>query len=208
MLSAKKPNPRAVACRHREVVPRKRCGFTLLEILAVVLIAGVMVAGGYPKLTNFLWEVKLEQQARMVYQDLLLLIEATVTAGPGEGSLPRLGLAMFENKLFPEFGYRIGRYSLLDPLDRLAAASMDKRDLAREGFCLIPTTHAGEQITDEVLEIRITDEGRIASPTWSLYLQIKAFDPATGETDDSLAWDIIVDPLENRVRLRRANTGG
>ena len=184
-----------------------RCGFTLLEMLAVVMIAGIMVAGGYPKLTDFLWEVKLEQQARMVHQDLLLFVEATVTAGPGNGPLARLGVAMFENKNYVDFGYRISRYSLLDPLGRLAEFSMSQRDLARDGFCLIPTDHTGQPITDDTIEIRVTDEGRIASPTWPIYFQLKAFDPDTGETEDSVAWNIIVDPLDSRIRLQRANTG-
>lgn len=165
------------------------------------------MAGGYPKLTNFLWEVKLEQQARMVYQDLLLFIEATVAAGPTEGGVSRLGIATLVNKHYQEFGYRIGQYSILDPLDNLRASSMYYRDLAREGFCLVPKNHAGQEITSENIEIWVSAEGRILAPLWPLSLQVKAFDPETGETDDSSAWDIVVDPLDSRVRLRRATVG-
>ncbi|MFZ4773740.1 MAG: pilus assembly FimT family protein [Terrimicrobiaceae bacterium] len=182
-------------------------GFSLIEILAVILIAGILAVGGYPKLTNFFWEIKLEQEARMVYQDLQLFMTATVTAGPSEGPIPRRGLGIFENASYGSNGKRVRRYSLVDPLNLLAAASRGSRDIANDGFCIICTDSTNQPFGDDSIEICVTSDGKISSPTTPLTLQVKAFDKISGETDDSDAWNILIDPIENRIRLRRQNAG-
>ena len=184
---------------------RKVRGFTLIEILTVLLIAGIMVAGGYPKLTNFLWQIKLEQEARMIYQDLLLFMEATVAAGPGDSVLPRHGVVVFDNHTYAApFGKRTRRYSLLDPLNMLSEVTKVNRNIASDGFCIILTNSSNQPLNwpDDTLEMQVTADGKIATPSVLLNLQIKSFDPDTGETDDSDSWNIQIDPDENRIRLR------
>jgi len=183
---------------------RKSRGFTLIELLAVLMIAGIMVAGGYPKLTNFLWQAKLEQEARMIYQDLLLLMEATIAAGPSEG-INCLGVVAFENKTYAGFGKRIHGYSLLDPLRQLTAISKEGRNIASSGFCILPFNDSNQSLTDDEvdnLKILVTDDGKIASPSSRVNLQVKAFDTDSGETDDTDVWNILIDPDENRIRLQ------
>ncbi|MFZ2958390.1 MAG: hypothetical protein WA705_16000 [Candidatus Ozemobacteraceae bacterium] len=158
-------------------------------------------------MTNFLWEKKLEQEARMVYQDLILFMEATVTAGPGDGPsdgpLARRGLVIFENATYAQ-GKRIRCYTMIDPLGLLTATSMGSRNIASDGFCIIPTDASNQPLTDDTVEVLVTADGKISSPSYPLNLQIKAFDssPTSGETDDTDAWNILIDPTENRIRLR------
>jgi prepilin-type N-terminal cleavage/methylation domain-containing protein len=62
-------------------------GFSFVELMVVVLVIGIMAAGGYPKMMNFSKEVRLEQEARTVFNDLCLLRQATIAQGDATGSL-------------------------------------------------------------------------------------------------------------------------
>ena len=131
-----------------------------------------------------------------------------ITTGPIASS--SCGLIDFENSTYPVFGKRIRSYLLIDPLQQLSAASKSGRDIAKEGFCIIPFNSSNQILTDnevDTLEIRVTADGRISSPSFPLNLQIKYFDPDSGETDDSDAWNILIDPVENRIRLQHPSAG-
>jgi len=86
----------------------------------------------------------------------------------------------------------------------LMAAGKGRRDIATDGFCIVLTDASNQPLNDDTIEFSVTSDGKILSPSSPLNLQIKSFDnsPTSGETDDTDAWNILIDPVENRIRLR------
>jgi len=114
-------------------------GFTIVELLVAVTIGGILVGTGFPKLTTFAQEVKLEQEARVVYNDICLLRDACLAAGQGTGTLNLICRNYIPGSL-------ITSYELLDPrggnfvvnplMDGIDPQSRIIRNLASRSICI------------------------------------------------------------------------
>ncbi len=56
-------------------------GFTLVELLVAMMIIGVMATAGYPKMVETVHQIRLEQHARSIYEDLCLTRDTAIAAG-------------------------------------------------------------------------------------------------------------------------------
>lgn len=56
-------------------------GFSLIEIMIVIIIIGVMATAGYPKMVQTIQEVRLEQKARAIFEDFCLARDYALASG-------------------------------------------------------------------------------------------------------------------------------
>jgi prepilin-type N-terminal cleavage/methylation domain-containing protein len=59
-------------------------GFTLVELLVAMMIIGVMATAGYPKMVETVHQIRLEQHARSIYEDICLTRNAAIAAGKAD----------------------------------------------------------------------------------------------------------------------------
>ncbi len=64
-----------------------RGGFSLVEMLVVLLTLGIMATSGFPPLMGYAQEVPLEQQAQTIYQDLCLVRDTVLSVGEGTDTM-------------------------------------------------------------------------------------------------------------------------
>jgi len=56
-------------------------GFTLVELMVAMMIIGVMATAGYPKMVETVHQIRLEQHARSIYEDLCLTRDTAIATG-------------------------------------------------------------------------------------------------------------------------------
>lgn len=139
----------------RTVGWRRLAGFTLVEVLVTMLIMGILAVGGYPLLMGYAEEAQLEQEARLIYQDLCLVRDTALTVGEGTATmrfLPMAGGGPDDR----------GGYEMINPAgDNVRTALMDEcaggfwqRNLASRSVCLVATA----------AQLEFDREGRLRGP--------------------------------------------
>jgi prepilin-type N-terminal cleavage/methylation domain-containing protein len=164
-------------------------GYTLLEILVAIAVIGIMAAGGYPKLTFFSQEVRLQEEAKIVFSDLCLLQQAGIAAGTGTTTFN----LFLENDAD---GNPVGvGYELKDSWGNFIRPSfLDatmSRDLAFRSVCISPTNTLPASTTPNVCFVDFSSTG---SPSVLFSLNVRHYQasPSRRINDSVGTWTIFV----------------
>jgi len=207
---------------------KKPAGFTIVEILIVVFIMGILSAGGYPLLMGYAQEVRLEQEARSIYEDLCLTRETAITGGLGSSTVNFYHWN--DNLAAPVSQYEMldGSKRIRDPLTRdenVRVVLMDELDpvpggrrwrkklIATRSVCIIPTDPAGAvtlpaSTTNPLIRtLEFGLDGLLAYPTVpsrKMSFYVKFNNPGTQlPVDEVGTWVIEIVATSPRIFIRR-----
>ncbi|MBI3037623.1 type II secretion system protein [bacterium] len=145
-------------------------GFTIIELAIVVLVIGIMAAAGFPKLVNFAQSARLEQEARIIYNDIRTVRDVSIAVGGGTVSSGSVAFGIIGPGNFfiaatgtiatPATAYNLfdPRFIPGDPNGRIRPLFLDSnaaREIGTYSVCLL----------SPVATITFDEFGRLAPPT-------------------------------------------
>ncbi len=169
-------------------------GFTIVEFLIVLLIMGILSTAGYPLLMDFAHQSRLEQETRVIFQDVCLARQAAISAGIGTSTV---NFIRFPTESFAS------SYEMLAPDgSNVRSALMDGR-LDSRGVCVLPLSVPASTATHFTLHF--DERGQVANlpaAAASCTIRVHAFrDDANPLLRTPLpengGWDIIIDSPTN-----------
>lgn len=178
-------------------------GFTIVEFLVVLVIMGILSTAGYPLLMDFAHQSRLEQEARVIFQDICLARQAAISAGTGTGTVNfiRVPTEAFVSsyEMFAPDGSNV-RSVLMDEM--LSAQRSWRRRLDTRAICVVPLSVPASSATHFTLHF--DDRGQLTNlpPAASYTLRVQAFhddaNPANRRPLPEVGgWDIIIDGTTN-----------
>lgn len=173
-------------------------GFTLIELMIVVLVVGILATGGYPRLMGFAQEAKVEQEARIIFNDIALARASAICMGPGA---PGSGTVNFYRRPGWLAGEPYLGYDLVDPNSAILRTSLRDewppnqsmgRNLSSHSACLFIWPNG-------VATISFDANGRLCAPTpASVTLRVYYYLSNAGTQTailDTTPWEIILSNL-------------
>lgn len=197
----------------------QRRGFTVIELLIVVLIVGIISMTGFPVMMQFIQQVRLEQEARNFVHDLELLRLATITAGEGGTGSGAISLC-FDNDdptRRPIVGYVLydpatAPASALDPR-YLRPAMMESaplfpalsRHLADHSVCLqavTPDPLPSDPNHVSRAQLRFNRWGLLDNVSGDVRLRLSYFEPRLGQIQTAVGtWTVLISSGTGRISL-------
>ncbi len=165
-------------------------GFTIVEFLVVLIILGILSTAGYPLLMDFAHQSRLEQEARVIFQDICLARQAAVSAGMGTGTVNFI-------RIPPESF--VSSYEMFAPDgSNVRSVLMDGR-LDSRSICVLPLSVPAS--TTMHFTLHFNDRGQVTNlpaAAASCTIRVLAFrDDVRMPLPDVGGWDIIIDGPNN-----------
>lgn len=169
-------------------------GFTIVEFLIVLLIMGILSTAGYPLLMDFAQQSRLEQEARVIFQDVCLARQAAISAGIGTSTV---NFIRFPTESFTS------SYEMLAPDGSNVRSVLMDGNLASRSICVLPLSVPASTATHFTLHF--DDRGQVTNlpaAAVSCTLRIHAFHNDTNPLlrtplPEAGGWDIIIDSPTN-----------
>ena len=131
-------------------------GFSLIEIMVVILIIGVMATAGYPKMVETVHQIRLEQNAHAIFEDFCLTRATALAAGRFDPDYSQINFYHFNNDVNrPITSYSMLDYSgasvktafmrYCDEFD--AAVAAPRSIIASNSICIVPGPAWGASAT-------------------------------------------------------------
>jgi len=167
-----------------------RGGFTIVEFLIVLLIMGILSTAGYPLLMDFAHQSRLEQEARVIFQDVCLARQAAISAGTGTSTVNFIRV--------PTESF-VSAYEMLAPDgSNVRSVLMDGR-LDSRAICILPLSVPASSTTHFTLHFN--DRGQatnLPAANASCTIRIHTFHVDTRTPlPENGGWDIIIDSPTN-----------
>lgn len=179
-------------------------GFTIVEFLVVLVIMGILSTAGYPLLMDFAHQSRLEQEARVIFQDVCLARQAAITDGTGTGTVNfiRIPTESFVSsyEMFAPDGSNV-RSMLMDEM--LSTQRSWRRRLDTRAICILPLSVPASSTTHFTLHF--DDRGQatnLPAAASSCTIRIQAFHDDTNPANrmplpEVGGWEIIIDGPAN-----------
>lgn len=177
-------------------------GFTIVEFLVVLIIMGILSVAGYPLLMDFAHQSKLEQEARVIFQDLCLARQAAISAGSGISTVNfiRSPTEAFVSsyEMFAPDGSNV-RSILMDEM--FSNQKSWRRWLDTRTICIVPVAlPASATALTTHFTLHFNDRGQLTNPNPIVpySFRIHSFDPVTRTPLTVVGtWEITIDATTN-----------
>ncbi len=201
-------------------------GFSLVEIMVVVVVLGIIATAGYPRLMGFAEDIRLEQEAMLLFSDLSLVRASAIAMGQAPGGPwrveffpPRSLAPLAANATGPYTGF-----DCLDPSGNPVRPAMREKQKEREGDADQAEDRALARNSGlhkvcfyfsdppppvpSVATIAFDFNGQLTSPTpASVTIRAYLYNQATRSLVSEIPpWEIVLDnaaPGQNFMRIRR-----
>ncbi|RCK80068.1 MAG: hypothetical protein OZSIB_3572 [Candidatus Ozemobacter sibiricus] len=174
---------------------RPPSGFSIVETLMVLLILGILATGGFPLLMGYAQEVHLEQQARMIYQDLCLVRDTAIATGIKTGLILQLG------------PLGVQYYTMVAPMGvNIRPALMDECE--NGVWRWLPASHSVQVTlnvpsTSNPMRVLFDGEGRLVEPASQTVRLFVRYSTGTQVLDEPGLWIIELLPDTTSIRIWR-----
>lgn len=165
-------------------------GFTIVEFLVVLLIMGILSTAGYPLLMDFAHQSRLDQEARVVFQDVCLARQSAISAGVGTSTVN------FIRRPSESFA---SSFEMLAPDGSNVRTALMGGSLASRSICIQPLSVPASTATHFTLHF--DERGQVTNlpaAAASCTFRVLAFrDDVRMPLPDVGGWDIIIDGPNN-----------
>lgn len=178
-------------------------GFSLIEIIITVFILAVLATTGYPKLMEYAQQIRTEQEARAIYEDLALTRQSAISFGTGQSTF---NLVKLPTETF------VSSYELKAPDDsNIRSVFMDqalpppansyRRDLKKRKVCITQLQNIPASTTS-ILTIHFDKNGFVSNVPANTQLSFRICQliddgvnpPVPMNSTGYEKWEILIDP--------------